>query len=137
MNKIQTAGTRMLLMLALLFFVQKGGAAPMDMDSLSRTHDIPDLPLWGPYSKKYAGISNIPDLPKGIRFDFSVFPGYYRFKAIVPNVLFASDYYPWDANASLTRVTYRYELEWKDRVYVDVTYASVRTNCILVAMTRP
>lgn len=134
-SKITRTGAYLLLTLA-VFFAQKGAAAPMTVDfgSLSSSHDIPDLPMWGPYSKKYVGFSHIPDLQKGIRFDFSVFPGYYRFKTIVPNVLFASDYYPWDANDALTRVTYRYELEWKDRVYVDVTYASVRTNCVLVAM---
>ncbi|HEY1787020.1 MAG TPA: trehalase family glycosidase [Verrucomicrobiae bacterium] len=134
--QILQPGIRLFLMLALLLCAREGGAATMEggFDSLNDSHDIPDLPLWGPYSKKYAGFSHIPDLQKGIRFDFSVFPGYYRFKTLVPNVLFASDYYPWDANAAITRVTYRYELEWKDRVYVDVTYAALDTNCVLVAM---
>ena len=83
-------------------------------ESLSQTHDIIDLPAWGPYSKKYAGISHIPDMQKGMRFDVTALPGYYRNRVMVPNVLFESGYYPWDFHVDLSKVTYRYELEWKD-----------------------
>jgi len=31
-------------------------------------------------------------------------------------------------------VTYRYELEWKDKVFVDVTYSTVAPNTVLAAM---
>jgi hypothetical protein len=106
----------------------------MDFSRLDQTHDLVSAPAWGPYSKKYAGISHVPDLAGGLRFDFTVLPGFYRFKTLVPNVLFASDYYPWDANPSLTRLTYRYELEWKDRVYVDVTYSLLDAHSVLGAM---
>ena len=85
-------------------------------------HDIPSLRSWGPYSKRYAGISHIPDIKSGMRFDFSVMPGYYRNRQLVPHVLFESSYYPWKINPEMNRITYRYELEWKDKVYVDVTY---------------
>lgn len=61
-------------------------------------HDITSLRSWGPYSKRYAGISHIPDINKGIRFDFSVMPGYYRNRQLVPHVLFESSYYPWEVN---------------------------------------
>jgi hypothetical protein len=50
------------------------------------THDL-RLPAWGPYTKKYNGLSHIPDLSKGIRFDLSVFHGYYRRHVNVPNSL--------------------------------------------------
>lgn len=99
---------------------------------LDGTHDI-RLSPWGPYSKKYAGISHIPEMQSGIRFDFSVMPGFYRNKMLVPNVLFESGYYPWDINKDQTRITYRYELEWKDRVYVDVTYHVIDSSAVLVA----
>ena len=45
------------------------------LPSSGNSHDIASLHTWGPYSKRYAGISHIPDMRKGIRFDFSVMPG--------------------------------------------------------------
>ena len=103
-------------------------------ESLNQTHDIIDLPAWGPYSKKYAGISHIPDLQKGMSFDLTALPGYYRNRVMVPNVLFESGYYPWDISADLSKITYRYELEWKDKVYVDVTYSTLDSSTVLVGM---
>lgn len=98
------------------------------------SHDITSLQAWGPYSKRYAGISHIPDLQAGMRFDFSVMPGYYRNRQLVPHVLFESSYYPWDINPSMNRVTYRYELEWKDRVFTDITYYIIDEYQTLVGM---
>ena len=89
--------------------------AVFPLPSSGNSHDIASLHAWGPYSKRYAGISHIPDMRKGIRFDFSVMPGYYRNRQLVPHVLFESSYYPWEINPEMTRITYRYELEWKDR----------------------
>ena len=54
------------------------------------SHDITSLKTWGPYSKRYAGISHIPDMKAGMRFDFSVMPGYYRTRQLIPHVLFES-----------------------------------------------
>ncbi len=102
--------------------------------SLENTHDVITLHNWGPYSKKYAGISHIPDIQKGMRFDITAMPGYYRNRVLVPNVLFESSYYPWDINADLTKITYRYELEWKDKVYVNVTYFILDSTTVLVDM---
>ena len=51
--------------------------AVFPLPSSGNSHDIASLHAWGPYSKRYAGISHIPDMRKGIRFDFSVMPGYY------------------------------------------------------------
>ena len=34
----------------------------------------------------------------------------------------------------MTKVTYRYELEWKDKVYVDVTYSTLDSATVLVGM---
>jgi hypothetical protein len=103
-------------------------------ESLDKTYDVTSLPQWGPYSKKYAGISHIPDVKKGMRFDVTALPGYYRNRVMVPNVLFESGYYPWDINPDLSKITYRYELEWKDRVYVEVTYSTLDSNTVLVGM---
>jgi hypothetical protein len=60
--------------------------------SLAHTHDL-RLPDWGPYTKKYTGISHIPDIHAGLRFDLSVFPGYYRRQVLVPNVV-GSGFHP-------------------------------------------
>ncbi|MDP4276345.1 MAG: trehalase family glycosidase [Bacteroidota bacterium] len=101
---------------------------------LDQTHDIITLPSWGPYSKKYAGISHIPVIGNGMRFDVTAMPGYYRNRVMVPNVLFESGYYPWDISTDLSKITYRYELEWKDKVYVDVTYSTLDSSTVLVGM---
>ena len=82
--------------------------AVFPLPSSGNSHDIASLHAWGPYSKRYAGISHIPDMRKGIRFDFSVMPGYYRNRQLVPHVLFESSYYPWEINPEMTRITYRY-----------------------------
>lgn len=105
----------------------------VDFNKLSNSHDI-SLSAWGPYSKKYAGVSHIYDMKAGMRFDFSVLPGFYRNKILIPNVQFESGYFPWEVNNDLTRYTYRYELEWKDRVYTDVTYTIVDSVTVLVKM---
>ncbi|WP_217606903.1 hypothetical protein [Chitinophaga sp. GbtcB8] len=108
-------------------------AQNFDTSKLNGSHDL-RLPSWGPYSKRYAGISHIPDLTSGMRFDFSVLPGYYRNKLLVPNVRFESSYFPWNVKNDLSAITYRYELEWKDQVYTDVTYTLIDTSAVLVSM---
>ena len=57
-------------------------------------HTAPDLDLpdWGPYTKCYIGVSHIADARRGLRFDPSVFPGFYRRKIDVPDVLWESGY---------------------------------------------
>ncbi len=42
-----------------------------DLNVLNKSFDV-SAPAWGPYSKKYAGISHIADPQLGTRFDFSV-----------------------------------------------------------------
>lgn len=98
---------------------------------LDNTHDL-DLPAWGPYSRRYAGISHIPDVKSGMRFDFFVAPGYWRNKVMIPTVRYESGYYPWNISPDYKVITYRYELEWKDKVYCDVTYFTVDTQTVLV-----
>lgn len=102
-------------------------------DRLNDTHDMLLSP-WGPYSKRYAGISHIPEFKSGIRFDFSVFPGLYRYKPSVPHVLLQSDYFPWESNNDLTKYTFRHELLWKDEAYSDVTYRVIDSATVLVAI---
>lgn len=89
---------------------------------LNNSHDIQTLSVWGPYSKQYAGISHIENMDSGTRVDFSVIPGLYRRNYSIPNVLFESGWHPWKVTPDMRSITYRYDLEWKDKVYVDVTY---------------
>lgn len=114
-------------------YAQDKRSGSIQFKRLENTHDI-SAGKWGPYSKQYAGISHIPEVAAGIRFDFSVVPGYYRNKIVVPNVLFESGYFPWGFSPDMTTFTYRYELEWKDKVYVDVTYKILDSMTVLAAM---
>lgn len=100
----------------------------VDYNLLDSTHDMLSLSEWGPYSKKYIGISNIPDMDQGIRFDLSVFAGFYRHKVNIPNVLFPSGFYPWRASTDLTFFEFRHELEWKDQVYSDISFSKMNNS---------
>src|SRR5690606_3333010 len=89
---------------------------------LNNSHDLETLPQWGPYTKKYIGTSHITDKVNGLRFDLSIFPGYYRRRVDVPNVFYETEYYPWDASTDGTYFKFRHMLEWKDKVYCDISY---------------
>lgn len=101
------------------------------MKQLEENHDL-DLPDWGPYTKKYIGISHIPNKANGFRFDLSVFPGFYRRKVDIPNVKWESGYHPWEASSNLDYFSYRHELEWKDHVYTDISYSRKDDNSRLI-----
>ena len=92
-----------------------------------KKHDL-NLPEWGPYTKRYMGISHIADDAKGIRFDLCAFPGIYRGKLCIPNVLWESDFHPFEANADLSFYTIRHEIQWKDKVYADISYLTASGN---------
>lgn len=100
-------------------------------EKLANSHDL-GLPDWGPYSKRYIGVSHIPDRKSGLRFDLSVFPGLYRRKIEVPNVHFESDYHPWEASPNLEYFSFRHELVWKDQVYTDISYSEITSHSRLV-----
>lgn len=125
----------LLLTLTLAILTLRGEAqGTFSQSLLNNSHDVESLHSWGPYSKRYAGISHIADLQSGVMVDFSVMPGYYRRSYMVPNVLYESGYHPWQCNPEMTQITYRYELEWKDRVFVDVTYHLLDEQRVLVEM---
>ncbi len=89
---------------------------------------------WGPFSKKYAGLSNIAKHEKyaGIRFDFCVTPAISAFDIKVPNVTLPSAYHPWLCNEDYSFYSYRHDLQWKDKVISDVSYTKLTDNSILV-----
>lgn len=107
---------------------------PIPDHLFNNSHDINSLDRWGPYSKQYAGISHIEDMQSGRMVDFTVIPGLYRRSYSIPNVLFESAYHPWKVNPDMSEITYRYDLEWKDRLYVDVTYNIIDSSRVSVTM---
>ena len=99
---------------------------------LRSDHDL-NLPAWGPYTKKYFGISHIPEPAKGLRFDLGFFPGFFRRTALVPNVLWESGYHLWEASPDLSYYSARFELEWKDRVYIDLSFSALNESASLIS----
>ena len=96
------------------------------------SHDITSLAQWGPYSKEYFGISHIADLRSGIQVEFCLVPGAYRRNVKVPCALWESDVHPWSVSADMRHITYRQEIEWKDRVFVDATYHIIDDRQVLL-----
>ena len=95
------------------------------------SHDL-TLSPWGPYSQKYAGISHVADPDQGVRFDLSVFPGLYRRKVEVPNVMVEGNYHIWEASPDLSYFSTRHEIEEKDRVYCDISYGKLEEDAYLI-----
>jgi hypothetical protein len=127
-------------------FVGGGLASPPILAALERPADTASstefglpvtrdlrLPDWGPYTKKYFGISHIPVPSAGYRFDLGVFPGFFRRTPLVPNVLWESGYHPWEASSDLSYYSTRFEVEWKDRVYVDLSFCTLAADSRLIA----
>ena len=102
-----------------------------DLHRLDGFHDL-TLPEWGPYSKKYFGISHLADRENGMRFDFTVAPAIYRRQLGVPDALRPSGYLPWDVSADLEDYSCRQQLESKDRIYADVRFARITDRVRLV-----
>ncbi|MDO4267030.1 MAG: trehalase family glycosidase [Eubacteriales bacterium] len=94
------------------------------------------LPLWGPYSKKYMGVSRpVPEektAAPGARFDLVVFPTLAFSGVRPPNAVVSSGYHPWDAAGDLGYFSYRYELVEKELVYADVAVASADDNTAVI-----
>lgn len=87
---------------------------------------------WGPYSKKLAGIAHIAEEEKGTLMEFSVFPSQYRGMTQLPVEVYLSNYMPWYANSDQSSYGYRFETEWKDQVFTDVSYRKLGDNAVEV-----
>lgn len=92
------------------------------------------IPLWGPYSKKYMGISRIidSDMKSGARFDFVVHPTVWNSAVPVPNVTVPSSYHLWKCKGDYSFYSYRYELMWKDLIYADVSFSKINEEAYLM-----
>ena len=104
---------------------------PINFSNLAGTHDL-RLSKWGPYTKRYMGISHIPEIQEGFRFDLSVFPGLYRRNVNIPNVTWESGYHPWEAAPDLSYFAHRHELIWKDQVYCDIAFCRLDEETALI-----
>ncbi len=98
-----------------------------DFHRLDHFHDL-TLPEWGPYSKSFFGISHIADRERGLRFDFTVVPAFYRRQLGIPDALRPSGYLPWEVSADLENYSYRQQLEPMDRIYADIRFSKLRDN---------
>lgn len=101
---------------------------------LAQTHDLPSRPLWGPYSKKHFGISHIPDVQRGLVFDFSIFPLLTKGLVRLPSVTDPCGVHPWEASTDLEFYSWRCELIWKDQFYCDVSFSQWSGHSRLIRM---
>ena len=92
------------------------------------------FPAWGPYGKKYMGISRIAEheFAKGVRFDMTVAPAIFGGDIKVPNTTLPSGCHPWRCSPDYSIFTYRYDLEWKDKVYAEVSYVRLTDESTLI-----
>ncbi len=101
---------------------------------LSQTHDLLSLPLWGPYSKKYFGISHIPDVQRGLSFDLSIFPLLTAGPVTLPSVTGQSGVHPWEASPNVDFYFLRLETIWKDQLYCDLSFSPLSSDSRLVRL---
>ncbi len=91
------------------------------------------FPLWGPYSKKYMGISHIaPSKRAGVRFDLTTVPAIANMDIHLPNVTLPTGWRAIASTGDYSQYTYRVDLEWKDVVYGDVSYTRLSDHAILI-----
>lgn len=92
------------------------------------------MPVWGPYSKKYMGLSHIPASLRdiGARFDFSVHPTLWNSNVPVPNVTIPSGYHLMECAPDYSYFAYRYELMWRDLIYADISFSKIEEDAFLM-----
>lgn len=92
------------------------------------------MPKWGPYSKKYFGISKIVEheTEKGVRFDLVVLPCVSNTDAKVPNATIPVGVHPWECKSDYSYYSYRQDIEWKDVIYSDVSFTRLDDDSTLV-----
>lgn len=92
------------------------------------------FPVWGPYSKKYMGISRIVDenMKSGVRFDCTASPAVFGSGARVPNTTVPCGCRAWHCNDDYSYFSYRFDLENKDDVYSEVSYLRLSDESTLI-----
>jgi len=100
---------------------------------IAETRDL-SLSDWGPYSKKYFGLSHISDGKRGISFDFSIFPWLNSRDSKLPSVLAPENTHPWEAASNLDFYTLRMEMIWKDQLYCDLSFVNTGEKSRLIRL---
>jgi len=90
-------------------------------------HDLTGLGPWGPYGKRYFGLSFLPDHP-GARIDIIVVPELNRRKIFVPHALKESEYLPWDSDSDFQKYSYRQQIIPKDDVFANIEFVRDQAN---------
>jgi len=103
-------------------------------ERLAGTHDLVSLPQWGPYSKKFFGVSHIPDVKRGLSFDLSLFPSLATGPVTLPSVTDRPGVHPWDASSDLSFYSLRFETIWKDQLYCDLSFCKLDDRSRLIHM---
>ncbi len=114
-----------------------GGSPQFHFRQPAQTHDLPSLTNWGPYSKKYYGVSHIPDIQRGLVYDFSIFPllsGASAAAQSLPSVTDPCGVHPWEAAPDLSFYSLRLETIWKDQFYCDLSFSQLSEHSRLVRL---
>jgi hypothetical protein len=101
---------------------------------LNGTHDLPSLPVWGPYSKKHFGISHIPDIERGLVFDLSLFPLLAQGPVQLPSVTEKCGVHPWEVSAGIEYYSLRFELIPQDQLFGDLSFSRLAEHSRLVRL---
>jgi hypothetical protein len=99
---------------------------------LTATHDLISLPRWGPYSKKFHGITHIPNVDLGLSFDLSIFPSPVQGPVTLPSVTDRSCVHPWEAAPDLGFYSFRFENIWQDQLYSDLSFSKLDERSRLI-----
>ena len=104
-----------------MYLIRKFSYPERSEEMKNKRFDL-DLGNWGPYNKDFLGVCHIADRERGATFNVEMFPGFFRRKVMASYSTSDMGLKMWGANADLTHFSYRYELEWKDRVYCDTDF---------------
>jgi len=110
---------------------------PVHTSNQDLTSPEKDLSIsnWGPYSKEFIGLSHIVDDGKGNLMNFFVCPYLEGGKQVIPVVRAMADYHIWRAHKDLRYYSYRYELEWKDKIYTNIEFMEVDNDSRLIKVS--
>ena len=96
-------------------------------------NQVSRFPAWGPYSKKYMGISHIPESRRaGVRFDLTTVPALSHLDIHLPNVTLPTGWRAWSAASDLSVYSYRVDLMGLDDVNANVFYGRLDDHTVLV-----
>ncbi len=92
----------------------------------------PRLPRWGPYSKRYLGVSHVADEARGTRWDVTIVPALFRGAFTVADGLSPCGVHPSQASPGLGRYSYHYRLDGEGELTCEVTFTAVSESARLV-----